>query len=49
MNPSKEARITKLETEIQQSSDKINQLENRVESLEELNTQLMLRIEEIGN
>lgn len=49
MNPSKEARILKLETEIQHSMDKINQLEARVESLEEVNKRLQLKIVELGN
>ena len=49
MNPSKEARIQKLETEIQQSMEKINQLEKRIETLEEINEGLQLKIEEIGD
>ena len=44
MNPSKEARIQKLETELTQSIDKINELEKRVILLEEVNTKLQSRI-----
>lgn len=47
MNPSKEARIQKLETEIQQALDKINQLENSVQSLEGINEQLKTRVLEL--
>jgi cell division protein FtsL len=49
MNPSKEARIQKLETEILQSVEKINQLEKRVRDLEDTNEQLKSRILEIEN
>ncbi len=49
MNPNKEARIQKLETEMQQSLAKINQLEKRVENLEEINGRLKSKIEEIKN
>ncbi len=49
INPNKEARIQKLETEFQQSMEKINQLEKRVESLESINGQLKSRIQEIEN
>jgi PBP1b-binding outer membrane lipoprotein LpoB len=45
MNPSKEARIQKLETEIQQSMEKINQFKERIEILEEMNTGLQLKIQ----
>ncbi|MEM1328918.1 MAG: hypothetical protein AAGI23_23370 [Bacteroidota bacterium] len=48
MNPSKEARIQKLETEVQQSMEKINQLEERIETLEEINAGLLFKIEKIG-
>ena len=44
MNPNKEARIQKLETEIQQSLDKIEDLESRVQILEGENAQLTTRI-----
>lgn len=44
MNPSKEARIQKLETELVQSIDKINELEKRIISLEEVNVALQIRL-----
>ena len=44
INPNKEARIQKLETEIQLATDKINDLDNKVESLEVDNEQLKTRI-----
>jgi TolA-binding protein len=47
MNPSKEARIQKLEIEIQQAIEKINSLESRIESLEEINEQLNTKILEL--
>lgn len=49
MNPSKEARIQKLETEMLQSIEKINQLENKVKSLEDINEQLQSRLLEVEN
>jgi len=49
MNPNKEERIQKLETEIQQTMEKINLIEKRVESLEVINEQLKSRIQEIKN
>lgn len=49
MNPSKEARIQKIETEMLQSAEKINQLENKVESLEAINEQLQSRLLAIEN
>ncbi len=49
LNPNKEARIQKIEAEILQSNEKINQLENRIESLESINEQLKSRILEIEN
>ena len=49
MNPSKEARIQKLETETLQSVEKIKQLENKVEALENSNEQLKTRVSEIEN
>lgn len=49
MNPNKEARIQKLETEIQNSMEKINQLEKRVETLEQYNAELESKIEQIEN
>ena len=47
INPSKEARIQKLETEIQQSIEKINQLEKRIETLEEQNEGLQFKMKEL--
>ena len=47
MNPSKEARIQKLETEIRQSLDKIDALETRVQTLESQNEALQKRLLEI--
>lgn len=47
MNPNKEARIQKLETEIMQTIDKINKLESRVQVLEVVNDQLKTRIIEL--
>lgn len=47
MNPNKEARIQKLETEIKLSMEKTNILESRVQVLENLNDQLNARITEL--
>jgi len=44
MNPNKEARIQKLETELQQSIDKIEGLEHRVQTLEAKNEGLKTRL-----
>ena len=44
MNPSKEARIQKLESEIKNAIDKIETLEGRIHNLEEINRELNLRI-----
>ena len=44
MNPSKEARIQKLETEIKQAIEKINKLESSIQGLETANDQLTTRI-----
>lgn len=49
INPSKEARIQQLETDVQQSTEKIDQLEKRIETLEEINAGLQSRIEEIDS
>lgn len=49
MKPNKEARIQKLETEIQKSTERINQLEKKVEILEKYNSELKLKIKEIEN
>jgi len=43
MNPSKEARIQELESEMQQTTDKISELEIRIQLLEDLNEQLKSR------
>ncbi|WP_350293963.1 hypothetical protein [uncultured Croceitalea sp.] len=40
MNPSKEERIQKLETEIKLTTEKVKELENKVKKLEELYEQL---------
>ena len=47
INPNKEARIQQLETEIQQTIDKINKLESNVQALEVTNKQLRTRILEL--
>ena len=47
MNPSKNARIQKLESEILQSVEKIDQLEKKVETLESVIEKLKSRILEI--
>ena len=47
MNPSKEARIQKLETEMQNSLEQIEQLEKRVEILEQSNAVLTSKIEQM--
>ena len=44
MNPSKEARIQKLEMEIQQSLEKIEDLETRIGALESQNEELQKKI-----
>ncbi len=44
INPNKEARITKLETEIQMATDKIIELDERVKAVEVINEQLKTRI-----
>ena len=49
MNPNKEARIQQLETQISHSSERINQLERRVESLEKSNKELMSKLVTISN
>ncbi|MEO9872142.1 hypothetical protein [Ekhidna sp.] len=46
-NPNKEARIQKLETEIKQTLDKVDELENKVQALEVANDQLKTRITEL--
>ena len=49
INPSKEARIQKLETEIQQTMDKVSNLENKVQLLEGINEQLTAKVLELEN
>jgi predicted nucleic acid-binding Zn-ribbon protein len=44
MNPSKEARIQELETEIKQAIEKINKLESSIQGLEIANDQLTTRV-----
>ena len=44
VNPNKEARIQKLETEIQNTIDKINKLESSVQTLVVENEQLKIRV-----
>jgi len=47
MNPSKEARIQELETEIKLTVDKLNELENKVQLLLVTNDELKARIVEL--
>lgn len=47
MSPNKEARIQKLETEIQKTTEKTKELENRIEVVEGVNGQLKARIIEL--
>ncbi|MEJ1223988.1 hypothetical protein [Sediminicola sp. 1XM1-17] len=49
MNPSKEARIQSLETEMKQTTDKINELIIRIQSLEDINEQLKTKVIELEN
>lgn len=49
MNPNKEARIQLLESEIQQTMEKIDKLEIRVQTLESANEQLESKILELEN
>lgn len=44
MNPNKEARIQKLETEITQALDKLEELESRIQNLEGENAELKTQI-----
>ena len=47
MNPSKEARIQKLEMEVEQTLNKINELESSVQTLEVENERLRTRVLEL--
>ncbi len=47
MNPSKEARIHKLETEMLKAMDKIRSLESRIQNLEDIKGELNTRILEL--
>lgn len=47
MNPNKEERIQKLETEMQTTLKKVSELEDRVKVLETTNQRLELRINEL--
>ena len=47
MNPSKEARIQELETEMLMAMDKIGKLENRIQILEDMNGELNAKILEL--
>ena len=47
MNPSKEARIQKLETEMKQTMNEINKLESRIQTLEGINEEFKTRILEL--
>lgn len=47
MNPSKEARVQQLETEMRQTIDKINTLERQVQALEGMNEELKNRLLEL--
>lgn len=47
MNPNKEARIQQLETEKQQTIEKINKLESSIQALEVKNEELRTRILEL--
>jgi len=47
MNPNKEARIQKLESNFEQTMKKVDELEARVQSLESINEQLESRILEL--
>ena len=47
INPSKETRIQKLETEIQMTVNKVNELESKVQTLEVSSAQLKTRIHEL--
>lgn len=44
MNANKAARIQQLETELERITEEINQLKNRVDTLEHINKQLNVRL-----
>ncbi len=44
MNPSKEARLQKLEAEMQQMNNAVMELESQVQALEEKNKELKMKI-----
>ncbi|MBT8190760.1 MAG: hypothetical protein HKO89_00440 [Saprospiraceae bacterium] len=48
MNPNKEARIRKLEIELEQTKEHIKTLEERVNVLEDVNENLNSRIDELA-
>lgn len=49
VNPNKEARIQKLESEMTQTMERIDNLERKVETLEGINKQQKARILELEN
>ncbi len=44
MNPSKESRLQKLETEQLKTTQKVQQLEKRIDSLEVINSELKMQM-----
>ena len=47
MNPSKEARIQQLESEMQQALEKIDKLEDKYQAIDSINLQLQTKILEL--
>jgi len=47
INPNKEARIQKLEKEIQAFKEQMSHLEKRLKTLEQINTELKSKLEDI--
>lgn len=47
MNPSKEARIQKLETEIEQTLDRVSELESSIQTLKGINEDLITKVSEL--
>jgi outer membrane murein-binding lipoprotein Lpp len=47
MNPSKEARIQKLETEVQQTLDRVSELESSIQTLKSMNEDLAAKVSEL--